>query len=97
MAAGKKYKPPNNKVTKTSKKKPSKSKVKKNDLLNPKEILEELVRNNMIKKTTTCKFNEFQGEVFLSANRLRGAPFYLDPPYGLGDVVQVSYDHRFMK
>lgn len=44
----------------------------------------------MIKKSSTVKFEEFQGEVFFSGSALRSEPYNLDPPYNLGDVRQVS-------
>lgn len=44
----------------------------------------------MIKKSVCSKFSDFQGEVSYSANVLTQEPIYSDPPYGLGDVRQVS-------
>jgi len=44
----------------------------------------------MITKSINSKFNEFQGEVSYTGSALRGEPYYLDPPYGLGDIRQVS-------
>lgn len=44
----------------------------------------------MIKKSVTSKFKEFDGEVCYSGSAFRGDPFYLDPPYGLGDIRQVN-------
>jgi hypothetical protein len=54
-----------------------------------KEILEEFVRNKMLKNSTTTKFDDFFGEVSYSANVLREEPHYYDHPYGLGDLRQV--------
>lgn len=84
LIIGNKYKAPKEKLTKSAK-----PRSKKNHFPNPEEIFEELVKNNMIKKSVTSKFNEFKGDVFYSGNALRGDPFYLDPPYGLGDIRQV--------
>lgn len=53
-------------------------------------MFEELVRNGMIKKSVSAEFREFQGETAYSVGKLRGGPYYFDPPYGLGDVRQVS-------
>lgn len=44
----------------------------------------------MIKKSVSSKFSDFLGQVSYSAHVLRQAPNYSDPPYGLGDVRQVS-------
>jgi len=49
-----------------------------------------LVKNNLIKKSVTSRFIDFEGEVSLSAYVLRKEPYNSDPPYGLGDIRQVS-------
>jgi len=54
------------------------------------EIFEELVKNNMIKKSVVSKFDDFEGEIYCGASALRGEPYELDPIYGLGDIRQVS-------
>lgn len=86
LILGKKYKKPKQKSTKKKERGENKSSA----LPSPKEIFEELVRNNMIKKSVTSKFSEFQGEVNFSGSALRGEPYFIDSFYGLGDVRQVS-------
>ncbi|XP_015377577.1 PREDICTED: uncharacterized protein LOC107171834, partial [Diuraphis noxia] len=80
----KKYKEPTKKVTKIFEKRDS----EKNKTPDPIKIFEELVKNNLLKKSVTSRFIDFQGEVSLSASVLRGEPYYSDPPYCLGDVRQ---------
>ncbi|XP_060876495.1 dynein regulatory complex protein 11-like isoform X1 [Metopolophium dirhodum] len=80
----KKYKKPKIKSTKI--KKGRKKKILTPD---PDEIFEELVKNNLIKKSVTSRFIDFQGEVSLSACVLREEPYYSDPPYCLGDIRQI--------
>lgn len=86
MTIGKNYKAPKQKSE--TKKKKRRQKDKK--LPNPKDIFEELVKHGMIEKSCISKFNEFEGEVSYSGSILRGDPYNLNPPYGLGDVRQVS-------
>lgn len=93
LISGKKYKKPKQKSTK---KKDRGKKKNSSSLPSPKEIFEELVRNNMIKKSVTSKFSEFQGEVNYSGSALRGEPYFIDSPYGLGDVRQVSLFCRLL-
>ncbi|CAH1738693.1 unnamed protein product [Aphis gossypii] len=81
----KKYKEPKKKNSEKSKKKFKKNVSK----LNPNEICEELIKNNLIKKSVTSRFADFQGEVSLSTGILRKEPYYSDSPYGLGDVRQI--------
>lgn len=64
--------------------------IEKNNLPNPEEIFEELVRNGMINKSVISKFDDFEGEISYSASTLREDPYYLDTFYGLGDIRQVS-------
>lgn len=87
LISGRKYKKPKQKPTK---KKARDKKKQSSTFSSPKEIFEELIRNNMIKKSVTSKFSEFQGEVNYSGSALRGEPYFIDSLYGLGDVRQVS-------
>lgn len=92
LTKGIKYEAPKIKKSKkiNSKNKDSKKKSKKNLPPTLEEILEEFVKNKMIKKSTFTKFDEFLGEVSYSANVLRGeSHYYDDPPYSLGDLRQV--------
>lgn len=86
MITGKKYKASKQK----SKTKKKKRRQKNKKLSSPKDIFEELVKHGMIEKSCISKFNEFKGEVSYSGSILRGDPYNLNPPYGLGDVRQVS-------
>ncbi|XP_025193072.1 dynein regulatory complex protein 11-like, partial [Melanaphis sacchari] len=81
----KKYKEPKKKNTEKSKRKIKENKSE----LSPNEIFEELVKNNLIKKSVSSRFIDFQGEISLSACVLRNEPYYSDPPYGLGDIRQI--------
>lgn len=85
MIAEKEHKEPMKKETKSKKKNQNKK-----ELPTPEDILEELVRNDMIKKSIYSKFHEFHGEVSYIASQLRKSPRYLNPPYGLGDIIQVG-------
>ncbi|KAL4090726.1 hypothetical protein QTP88_025507 [Uroleucon formosanum] len=82
----KKYKKPKVKSTTISGKKGQKKNILTPD---PNEIFEELVKNNLIKKSVTSRFIDFQGEVSLSSCVLREKPYYSDPPYCLGDIRQI--------
>lgn len=82
----KKYKEPKKKNNKKTSRKKKTKKIPRD----PIAIFEELVKNNLIKKSVISRFTDFQGEVSLSACVLREEPYYSDPPYCLGDIRQVS-------
>jgi len=92
LITGKKYKAPKKTTKKIARNRRSRNSKSTAD---PYVILEELVKNNLIKKTVTSRFVDFQGEVSLSAWVVREEPYYSDPPYSLGDICQVG-SHNYL-